>query len=156
MAYDCQTVERQAQPTLAVRTHAPVGKLPEVLGQVYGNIAQYLMGELHEQPAGAPYVAYFNMDMQDLDMEIGFPVGHPLPGKGEIAASEIPGGKAATVTHVGPYNTVEQAYAALSRWMQEQGLEPTGVAYETYVNDPQETPPELLRTIITFPLKGAS
>ena len=41
-------------------------------------IAQYL-AEQSEQPAGAPFVAYYNMDMQNLDVEIGFPVTACLP-----------------------------------------------------------------------------
>jgi len=67
--------------------------MAQVLGKAYGAIAQYL-GELGEQPAGPPFVAYYNMDMQALDVEIGFPVSRKLSGKGDIQASEIPGGKA--------------------------------------------------------------
>ena len=76
--------------------------LPQALGKAYGAIMQYL-GELGMPPAGAPFVAYFNMDMQDLDIEIGFPVMQPLPGKGEVQASAIPAGKAAALP---PYGTL--------------------------------------------------
>jgi len=123
-----------------------------VLGQAYGAIAQYL-GELGEQPAGPPFVIYHNDDMQDLDVEIGFPVARELPSKGDIQASEIPGGKVATCLYVGPYAEIEPAYAALSEWMRENGHEATGVAYEMYLNDPQQTPPAELQTQIVFPLK---
>ena len=64
--------------------------LREVLGKSYGSIMAYLM-ELGEQPVDAPFTAYYNMDMQNLDVEIGFPVGKALPGRGEIQASTIPG-----------------------------------------------------------------
>jgi effector-binding domain-containing protein len=37
--------------------------------------------------------------------------------------------------------------------MEENGYQPTGVAYEVYLNDPDETPPEELQTQIAFPLK---
>jgi len=33
------------------------------------------------------------MDMENLDVEMGFTVGRPLPGKGEIQAGEVPAGK---------------------------------------------------------------
>ncbi len=151
MTYRCDTIDRPAQPALSIRTHSAVQDLPQVLGKAYGAIMQYL-GELGVSPAGAPFVAYFNMDMQDLDMEIGFPVMQPLPGKGEVQASQIPAGKAATCLHTGPYPEIEHAYKALSAWVSEKGYTPTGVSYEFYLNDPQQTPPQELQTQILFPL----
>lgn len=152
MTYDCQLIELPHQDTLAVRSRTTVQNLPEVLDRAYGAIMQYL-GELGEQPAGPPYVGYFNMDMQDLDVELGFPVARPLPGKGEVQPSEMPTGKAASCVHTGPYGEIEPAYAALSQWMQQNGHQPSGAAYEIYLNDPEDTPPEQLQTYIIFPLK---
>jgi effector-binding domain-containing protein len=152
MSYKCEVREQPAQPTLAVRTRTSVQELPQVMGQTYGIIAQYL-GELGEQPAGPPFAIYHNDDMQDLDVEIGFPVARELPGEGDIQASEIPGGKRATCLYVGPYEEIEQPYNALGQWMGEHGYEASGVAYEMYLNDPGETPPEELQTQIVFLLK---
>ena len=152
MTYTCEVIERSAQPVLSMRIRTPVHELPEQLGRVYGAIAQYL-AELSEQPVGAPFTAYYNMDTQDLDVEIGFPVAKKLPGKEEIQAGQIPGGEFATCLHTGPYSEVGLAYNVLSTWMQAHGHEPTGIAYELYLNDPGETPPEKLQTQILFPLK---
>jgi len=93
------------------------------------------------------------MDMDDLDMEIGFPFEQTLTGKGNVIAGEIPGGRAAACLHVGPYDQLGAAYEALKRWMQENGHVPAGVAYEFYLNDPQTTPPAGLRTQVVFPLQ---
>ncbi len=71
MLYKCEIYEQVAQPTLTIRTHTPVAKLPQVLGESYGAIGQYL-GRLGETPGGAPFVAYYNMNMEDLDIEVGF------------------------------------------------------------------------------------
>lgn len=152
MSYNCELTQQPAQPTLSIRTRTSVGELPQVLRKAYGDIAQYL-GELGEQPAGPPYTAYFNMDMQDLDVEIGFPVPRQLLGKETIQASEIPAGKAATCLYVGPYSDIEPAYTALGQWIQDNDYEPTGVAYEMYLNGPTDTPPHELQTRILFPLK---
>jgi len=152
MSYKCEVKEQPAQVTLAIRTRASVQELPQAIGEAYGAIAQYL-GELGEYPAGPPFVAYYNADMQNLDVEIGFPVSRKLPGKGDIQVGEIPGGKVATCLHVGPYSEIEPAYTALSEWTIENGHEVTGVAYEVYLNDPEETPPEELQTQIVFPLR---
>ena len=125
---------------------------PALFGRVYGEIMQYL-GELGEYPAGMPFAAYHNLDMQNLDIEVGFPVARKLDGRGEIQASEFPGGRLASVMHVGPYDALTSAYNALAQWVKEQGLEPTGVSYELYY-DPPETPPQDIRTEIIFPLKS--
>ncbi len=152
MDFQCEIKEQVAQPTLSIRGRTPIDGLPQLLGESYGKIAGYL-AELGEGPAGAPFAAYYNMDMQDLDVEIGFPVSKPLAGKGDIQASEVPGGKLAVAMHVGPYGDIAPAYDALFQFVKEQGYEPTGISYEFYLNDPEETPPEKLQTQIIFPLK---
>ena len=152
MNYNCELKEQAAQPALSLRTRTPVQDLPQVIGRAYGAILQYL-GELGEYPASAPFAAYYNMDMQDLDVELGFPVAKKLPGKGEIKARQIPGGKFATCLHIGPYSEVGPAYEALSQWVKDNGYEAIGVSYEVYLNDPSQTPPHELRTQIMFPLK---
>ena len=151
MTYKCELIERSAQPTLSVRTRTTVQDLPQTFGAAYSKIMQY-MGELGETPGGAPFAAYYNMDMQDLDMEIGFPVLSVLPGRGEVQAGQIPAGKAAACLHTGPYPEIASAYNALSAWIAAQGIQPTGVAYEFYLNDPEHTPPAELQTLILFPV----
>lgn len=152
MTYRCEKIERPAQPTLSVRTRAAVDDLSEVLDRVYGEIAGYL-GRQGMQPSGPPFVAYYNMDMQDLDLAIGFPVRGGLAGEGEIESGEIPQGSYATTLHIGPYNAIQAAYEALTAWVEAEELEISGVAYEFYLNDPQNTPPEALQTQILFELE---
>ena len=153
MSYQCTIEERAAQPTLSIRTRTSVQDLPRVMGESYGAIGQYL-GMSGAAPAGAAFTAYYNMDMQDMDVEIGFPVATLLPGKDNIQAGEIPAGKYATTIHTGPYSDLAQAYEPLTQFVQEQGLEPTGIAYEFYLNDPTTTPPEQLQTQVAFLLKS--
>lgn len=153
MAYHCEVKTQPTQPTLSIRTRTPVQHLPQVFGEGYGQIAQYL-GQLGEAPIGPPFAAYYNMDMTDLDVELGFPVARQLPGKDEIKAGEIPGGRVATCLHTGPYRDIEPAYTALMTWLADNKYKATGVAYELYLNDPGETPPAELQTQIIFPLKG--
>ncbi len=153
MAYECQLIERPARPVLSVRFRSPVQDLPQHFEKTYGTIAQYL-GELGEQPTDAPFAAYYNMDMQDLDVEAGFPVNKTLPGRADIQAGELPGGKSASCVHVGPYDQVGPAYDALMKWIADNGYEATGVAYEWYLNDPREAPGQEPITRIEMPLKG--
>ena len=152
MSYECEVKEQPAQTVLSMRTRTSVGDLPQVLGQTYGAIAQYLE-ELGEHPVGPPFAAYYNVDLQDLDVEIGFPVAQKFPSKGDIGAGEIPAGRVATYMYTGPYSEMEPVYAPLSQWMEDNGYEPTGVVYEMYWDNPNNTPPEKWRTTIMFLLK---
>lgn len=154
MSFPCEVKEQRGQPTLFIRRRTPVQELKKVLGEVYGALGQYL-GELKETPAGPSFVAYHNMDMQNLDCEIGFPVSKKLAGKGDIQAGELPSGKVATCLYTGPYPEISRAYEELNRWINEHHYHAAGAAYEMYLNDPNRTPPAQLQTKIVFPLKAA-
>lgn len=152
MEFKFAITEQPAQPVLSVRFRTAVADLPQELGRVYGAVAQYL-GEMGESPSGDPFAAYYNMDMEDLDVEAGFPVTKTLPARGEIKAGEIPGSKQVSYLHKGPYPDSEPAYNAMMKWIQENNLTPTGTAYEFYLNSPLEVPESELLTKIVFPLK---
>lgn len=153
MPYTCEIIEQAEQTVASIRMRTPVQDLPKVLGQACGAIAQYL-GEQGVKPAGPPFAAYYNMDMQDLDVEAGFPVAQSLEGKDNIQSGQLPACRAATCVHVGPYKDIEPAYNALIAWIKENNLETIGIVYEFYLNDPQTTPPDKLMTKIIMPLKA--
>jgi effector-binding domain-containing protein len=152
MTYEIKLLELPDQPTLGLRETHAVAELPQFFGKAYGAIMQYL-GKIGEVPTGMPFAAYYNLDMQHLDVEAGFPVGRALEGQGEVKSSKIPGGKFVSTIHVGPYDGVEPAYNALNEWIKQHGYEPTGVAYEYYLNDPSEKPGVIPETEIRLPLK---
>ena len=77
MKYKCTIIKRKSQNVLSIRTTSSAQNLPETLGKNYGEIMQYL-GQLNEQANGPPYIAYYNMDMQNLDIDIGIPVAKKL------------------------------------------------------------------------------
>lgn len=147
-----EIAEKQEQPVLFIRTITDAANLPQVIGTAYGAIAQY-MAEIGQPPKEAPYTAYYNMDMEHLDVEMGFPVAQPLPGKGEIKAGIISAGKQASCVYHGPYSGMEPAYEELTAKVNESGGIPTGVCYEFYYNAPGEVPDSELMTKIMFPLK---
>lgn len=149
---ECAVKAFPAQPILCVHTRTPVQQISQTLGRAYGEIARYL-GEHDQHPVGPPYVAYYNMDMNDLEIDVGMPVAGTLPTHGEIQARELPAGHYATHIYRGAYDGIGDGYQKLSEWIEEQGYEATGVSYEYYLNDPQTTPPQELLTEIRFPLK---
>jgi effector-binding domain-containing protein len=151
MDYQFEVSEQPARHTLSIRTVTSVDKLPDELGRAYMAIIGHL-NEIGEKPADAAFAGYFNMDMQNLDVEMGFVVAGPLPGKGDIKVGEIPAGKQVSYLFKGPYKQMVPVYNAMMQWMQENGHTPTGTAYEFYYNSPEEVPESELLTRIVFPL----
>ncbi len=144
--------EQNAQPVLSIRTRTTLEELPALIGESYMKIMSYL-NELGEQPANAPFTAYYNLDMQDLDVEMGFPVAKLLTEKDEIKAGEIPQGKVVSTMYKGPYTDMEQPYNEMSEWIAQNGYEPAGVCYEYYFNSPADVPESELLTKIVMPIK---
>jgi len=152
MSLKIELIERKKQNVLSVKTRAAVQDLPKIIGESYGKIMSYLT-ELGEYPSDAPFVGYFNMDMNDLDLEIGFPVAKNLDGKNEIISSEIPEGKYVTCRHIGSYENFEKTYTAIMAWMSANNYEMSGKSYEVYLNDPSTVSPDELLTDIFILIK---
>jgi effector-binding domain-containing protein len=156
MNLEIKVEEFQARPALSVRSTIAVENLPQACASAYQSIMQYLM-EIGEQPAGMPFAGYFNMDMQNLDTEIGFPVAKHIEGKDNIKASHIAAGKYVTATHKGPYKDMMPAYDAIQKWIDENGLKTDysedRPCYEFYLNSPMEVPESELLTEIAIPVK---
>jgi effector-binding domain-containing protein len=149
--YQCDIVERSAQPALTIRTRISPIALAPTIGASMLAVLQHA-GEKGNTPTGPPFVAYHGFDGQEQDIEIGFPFEPGIEGKDNIKVSEIPGGKSAIYHHVGPYENLPQVRAALEQWLNTNGHAISGATYEIYLNDPQTTAPENLETEIVYPL----
>jgi effector-binding domain-containing protein len=153
MSFKYEIKEQKVQPTASIRTRTSVSKLPDVIQQSYETIGKHLE-ETEGQCIGAPFAIYYNMDINDLDVELGFPVAKPVKEKNEIKNSEIPAAKVLTFTHVGPYNELEKSYGQAMAWIKDNNINTAGTVCEFYLNDPDVTPPSDLETEIRFFLKN--
>lgn len=152
MSYIFQIVETEKQPVLSVQTTTSAVNLPNMVGKVYGSIINYII-ESGGEPLGPAFIAYYNMDMENLTVEIGFPVAKEMEGKGDITLRYIPAGKKATGFHKGAYHEIGPLYDKLAVWINQKGCDPTGVVYEYYYNSPQEIPESELLIKVEFLLK---
>ena len=128
MSFVIEMVETQEQPTLVLKTVTPVSELPKILGKAFMDIVTHII-ELGEQPVGPAFVGYFNMDMERLELEIGFPV---------------------SCIYKGPYMEMPSAYEEIEKWIKDNGYKPLGPVYEHYYNSPEEVPESELLTKIVF------
>lgn len=143
-------IEQPVQPTLTIGFHRAATQR-EIAKALFA-VIQY-SAKLGIQPSGAPFVAYHGMNINAINMEVGFPFAQTVKGKGNIQAGEILGGQVASCIYVGPYEQLRDARVALNQWILKNGYEGTGVTYEFYLNDPQKTPPAKLETEVIIPLK---
>jgi AraC family transcriptional regulator len=81
-------------------------------------------------------------------------VNRPVARAGEIGAIEIPAGEYASALHTGPHQCLSDSYAELAgKWLPGTGRElRSAAALEFYLDSPQTTPAEELRTEICLPL----
>jgi len=146
---DFYVLELPAQCTLFRSAQVAVSELPSLIGSTYGEI-EGMIAKSGAGFAGMPYVAFHNMDMDNLKVEIGIPVSAKIDGAGEIASGKISAGKFAGCIYMGPYTGMESTYEALTGWIAGLGLKPTGVVYEHYLNGPPEYLEEHYLTEIRF------
>ncbi|MCC5895197.1 MAG: GyrI-like domain-containing protein [Alkalibacterium sp.] len=149
MNYLMQVVETAAQPALTMRKTTSMGEMPKLIGEIYGSITKYIL-EKGEEPIGPAFIAYYNMDMDHLIIDVGFPIQHIIEGSGEITLSSVPGGKKAIGFHKGPYDKVGLLYEQMTAWLSREGYRPTGVVYEYYYHSPEEVDSSELLTRVEF------
>ena len=142
-------ITKNEAETLSVRLRTPVKDISANLGSVYGEIAG-LFGTDGINCTGSPFVIYYNMDMDDLDIEAGFPVSGALKDYGRVKKSMLPGGKQLSLQYKGPYDNIGEAYDKMNAYCKENNLKPQEKVYEEYLNDPGDTEPKDLLTNIYF------
>lgn len=140
------------QPFVAIRTQTTSAQFGVTLQNVLEDIWRYL-NTLESVTVGPAIARYHAVSNQAIDVEAGFPCAEQVPTREPIALSELPGGKAATLLHWGPYATLPDSYDELEAWMREQKLAAAGPPWEIYWVDPSQTDIEAdQRTEIVWPI----
>ena len=152
MALEFAIKEVEARPTACIRIKTTMDKLGEIMGPLYGEIMAALQ-PTGVGPAGMPFARYHDMQGNDVDLECGIPLSSAVEANGRVVACELPGGRVATVTHVGPYDQLKETWNGIMGWVQSEGLTPNGAPWEVYVDDPTKVDASNLRTEIYVPVQ---
>src|SRR5574340_1002178 len=88
MALTFSIVQRDEQPVLSIRTTTGLRDLPDTLLNCLAKVGKF-MTEQNLLPSGPAFAAYYNLDLHDSAVEIGFPVNQPVHGDGEVQARTI-------------------------------------------------------------------
>lgn len=95
------------------------------------------LGKAGIAPASAPLGVTHGEPGESFDMSVAVPVAVTFVGDGEVHGETIPEGRAARLLALGSYDGLGAAYGKLYAWIEEQGLVPTGLAWEEYLTEPE-------------------
>jgi len=109
--------------------------------------APRILGVCHDDPDVTP--------AGKLRYDACLPVGEDFRAEGSVGVQTIAGGPYAVMLHVGPYERLSEAYLRLvGEWLPRSRREARAApVHEAYLNTPQDTPPEKLRTELYLPLE---
>ncbi len=152
MEHEVKVEERRALLVVSKRLPVRIEEIGGVLGSSFGEIYGHLASQ-RVQPAGEPFVIYYDMPEDDkpIDIEICAPVTQTIDAPRGWKVRQLPAGTFASLVHVGPYDTVGEAYTAMTSWIDTHDLVVSGPPREVYLSPP-ETPPDQIRTVIEFPV----
>lgn len=122
--------------------------LAECLGKAFAHAQQTGVAM-----TGRPFTRYLSVGPGLWVFEAGTPMAAAAPGEGEVVAGTLTGGPVCVAVHAGPYDQLQDTYAAMETWMKANGTRPGGPPWESYITDPADHPnPADWRTEIYWPL----
>lgn len=136
MSYEFEVREIPAQPyasSRAATTRKGIGEtIAVLLKEVWEHIEQS-----DGVPIGPPFTAYTrdNGD-DDIEIEAGIPLDRPIEGNERVICQMSPGGEAVSIVHIGPFEGLRGADAALAAWAAKNHRTPHGANVHVYWTDP--------------------
>lgn len=136
---------------VCMRVKGSYSQIQETIGK--------LMMEIQAQnaaPTGPLMGVYYSnpeqVDSQDLEWEIGFPITPRQGIQPPLALKEWNYTQVAAATHKGPYSEAPKTITKIMEWMAANGCTASGPVLERYLDmNPSEMKPEDLKTEIWIP-----
>jgi effector-binding domain-containing protein len=123
--------QREPQPVLSIRSTVAVAELAQAQGERLNELWRSMQAR-GAAPLGPPFVRYHTFGETETDVELGFPVNAGVANAGRIPAGQLPGGAAIVTWHLGSHDSLGAAYRRLEGWLEVNGREAAGPAWEVY------------------------
>jgi effector-binding domain-containing protein len=133
---------------IAIRAQLPLTELPAFFGDAFSELTATAI----EQAAGPPFAIYHSFDPLRVDVEAVLPVTEPVTASGRAYPLTLEAGQAVQVRHVGRYEELGSAYAAIERWVTDHGRLRSSAVREVYLT-PATVPPVDHVTLVVQPLR---
>ena len=128
-------------PTIVrVARDVPMDGMAAIFDETFSALGPAL-GEHAIAPAGPAFSLHHRMPGATATFEVGFPLGAPLDGEIEaggitFAPSSMPAGPIATISHIGAFDGLSQAWQDLMQRVADDGHQPALPFWEVYVSEP--------------------
>ena len=147
VSVDVQTVH--PRKLAVVRREVSSGDVGSVWGPALGKVWDFIRAEPGLWAGGHNVFLYDNTDRRNprILCDFGVEVTRGFETRGDVYATETPGGEAAVAVYRGPYDGLGEAYAAIEEWMAANGRESAGYVWEIY-GDPTPDPAQTVTTVV--------
>lgn len=144
--------EVESQPILFIQRRVARTQLQPLFAQcfpkLYGHCVQSGLAM-----AGQPIARYVSTGTGLWTIDCAIPLVEPTSNEGEMQSGQLQTGPVAFAVHVGSYEQLPESNAAIEQWIEDNGLQVNGPAWEVYVTDPAEHPdPSDWRTEVYWPI----
>ncbi|MBI3943741.1 MAG: GyrI-like domain-containing protein [Chloroflexi bacterium] len=155
MKYDVQISEVAPQPLAAAQGHGNAQNYVQQLFALLDEVWNFLRGHPQIQHKGLNVFLYHGEDDKDLlRTDQGLPIvagvilAGPFESAEKVVAATTPGGTVATAVHIGPYEQLSEAHAALRKWCKDNNRPIAGPSWEIYGH--WDDDPDKLRTDVFY------
>lgn len=150
-------VSEQKPVNLAgIRKTIPLDSISFFISTSYAKIYEHAKKnriQLEELPPLCIYHTYDEIKGSS-DMEPAVIVPEGFPNSDVIKTHHSYSGKTIVVHYMGNYSNMSLTYAAMEKWMSENGMSPNGSPWEVYITDPEiEKDTSKWQTDIVWPVK---
>ena len=128
MHYQIELTHSPSIPTAVIRSRVPPNELPQFVPAACGEVWSFIRSANLPRP-GRHLTLYLNAQGS---IEVGAEVSEPFAGNDRVHCSQLPAGRVATTTHLGPYQRLSEAHAALREWCSKHGHRCSGISWELY------------------------
>jgi effector-binding domain-containing protein len=149
MEYNVNVAELASQPTAVVRRRATRGELWNFMPDAIGHVHFFLWSSGLPR-SGRTLALYLDSDM---NIECGYEMPQPFTGNDKVLCSSTPAGLVATAAHLGPYERLTDAHAAVQRWCAEHRYALAGPCWEVFSPCSATDPPSRVRTDVFWLLQ---
>jgi len=153
--YDVVIKNVEAIKVASIRDVVPT---PPEQGGLWGELEGYLA--MHRvRSNGACFTLYHDDEYKerDWDIEVCEPITDEVKESARVKVRSLPAASVACTIHNGPFVTINEAYAAIGKWIDASGYRITGPSREIYLRPAKngsQTDPDTV-TEIQFPVEKA-
>lgn len=139
------------QNILTVRRRLKFAELQKGMRPMFDAVGVY-MARNGIEIAGPPVAYYHSQTKGEIDVECGYPLLQEDAGEGDIHFLKLPLGRATMALQRGGYDLLPGAHERMEEWIRAKGYTPASAMWEFFLNDPDFTPDESLKTQIFWPM----